>query len=113
MMVTYLELNGEPEWGREFVPPNLQRLVDALRAHFHVGPKLIGCKGDNNHLKGYHRSDEWLANSEFCTNRTYSRIETAGNREPGDRRWHCGLDAGGIPQAELIAAKLMLQRETP
>jgi hypothetical protein len=100
-MVTYLELNGEPEWDREFTPPNLQTFVTTLRAHFKVGPTSIGCKGDNNHLRGYHRSDEWLANSDFCTNRTYSRSETPGNREPGDRRWLCAVDIGGMPLIEM------------
>lgn len=101
-MVTYLELNGEPWWDREYVPPSLDALADALRAHFNVGPTLIGCKGDNNHLRGYHRSDEWLANSTFCTNRTYSRSETPGNRDPGSVRWICAIDIGGMPRSELI-----------
>ena len=102
-MPTYAELQQEVWWSREFQPPTLAELCRRLREHYNVGAIAIGSKGDNNHLRGYHRSDAWIENSRYCTNRTYSVTETPGNRNPGNVDWLCAIDMT-IPRTELVAA---------
>ncbi len=100
-MPSYDELDNEVWWRQEFEPPNLRKLTDALRAFYKVGPSLIGARGDNNHTSGYHRSRNWILNSRFCTNRTYSVSRTAGDRSGGDGNWFCAVDIT-LPTAVLI-----------
>jgi len=72
LAVSYDELESEPEWGREIVTSQLTNLGIALRGHFHVGADNWGTKGNNRHLAGSHRSQEWIRGSAYCTNRTYT-----------------------------------------
>jgi hypothetical protein len=65
-------LQVERWWGREIVTPEMvdfgHRLCQALgvpRSHF-------GSRGDNRHLNGGHRSQEWILNSRWCTSRSYT-----------------------------------------
>jgi len=102
-MVTLAELRTEAAWHAEFQPPELARLCQRLRSFYGVGPLYIGSKGDERHLRGYHRSARWIHTSRFCTNRTYSVTETPGNRTPGDENWLCAIDMT-IPRAQLISA---------
>lgn len=102
-MATYLELQAEPWWGAEYIPPNLRILVERLQRFYELGWTHIGCKGDNNHLRGYHRSRAWILNSRFCTNRTYSVSRTPGDRSGGDANWLCAIDMT-IPRTALLAA---------
>lgn len=100
-MPTYEELRSEVWWNNEFQPPTLAKLCADLRAFFKVSAVAIGSKGDNNHLRGYHRSFAWLKNSRYCSNRTYSTSETAGNRRPANGNHLCAMDIT-IPAAKLI-----------
>jgi hypothetical protein len=102
-MPTYAELQQEPQWAAEFIPPNLRILVTRLQAFYDLGWTHIGCKGDNRHLRGYHRSRNWILASDYCTNRTYSVSRTVGDRSGGNGDWLCALDAT-IPRAPLLAA---------
>lgn len=102
-MATLLQLESEPWWNEESVPPTLNKLAVDLRAALHVPANDVGMRGDTAHLRGYHRSAAWVKNSTFCTNRSYSVSETAGNRIPRDSNWVCAIDIGGMPQADLIA----------
>jgi hypothetical protein len=77
-VATYVELASEEVWQAEYVTPAMDQLANRLRSFYGVGPALIGCKGDNNHLSGYHRSRRWTEESVYCTNRTY------GNTYPLD-----------------------------
>jgi hypothetical protein len=43
-----------------------------LLAAYGVGATAFGIKGNTAHLSGGHRSQEWLRNSAYCTNRTYT-----------------------------------------
>lgn len=90
-------------WREETIPPSLAELGERLRAHYGLPAANIGVKGNTAHPRGYHRSRAWVKNSAFCTNRSYSVTETAGNRSGGDSRWCCALDVK-LPTAELIAA---------
>ena len=101
-MPTYLELQQEAEWLAEIVPPSLKALALKLRAFYHVDASAIGSKGNNVHLRGYHRSRNWIKNSRYCTNRTYSVTETLGNRSGGDGDWICAMDIT-IPRDQLIS----------
>lgn len=102
-MASYLQLEREIWWGREIQPPALAALSVRLRSFYSVGPAALGSKGDNAHLRGYHRSYAWVRNSSFCTNRSYSCTETPGNRNPGNVNWLAAIDAT-IPRAQLLAA---------
>lgn len=71
-MVTYKQLEAESYWGREESTPETKWLVAQLRAYFGVGADALGQKGDNKHLNGGHRSQEWILHSKYCTNHTYT-----------------------------------------
>lgn len=99
-MATYIQLRAEPAWGAEFAPPNLDAFYRQLRAFYGLGAAAIGGKGDNNHLSGYHRSRRWIAESRYCTNRSYS-VVLAGDKG-GNENWLAALDAT-IPAQQLYA----------
>lgn len=101
-MPSYDDLNDEAAWRAEYAPAALQRLADGLKAHWSGAGVWI--RGDNEHLRGYHRSRRWIQTSVYCTDRTYSVSRTVGDRSGGDPNWSCALDLGNIPQSELIAA---------
>lgn len=101
-MPSYDQLDNEAAWRDEFAPPALATLAAGLRAHWPGAGVWI--RGDNAHMRGYHRSRRWVKNSIYCTDRTYSVSRTAGDRSGGNENWACALDLGGIPQSELHAA---------
>lgn len=100
-MPSYEELRSEVWWDREFQPPTLAKLCSDLRAFYKVSAMNIGSKGNNLHLRGYHRSYAWLKNSRYCTNRSYSTTETSGNRRPANGNHLCAVDIT-IPATKLI-----------
>jgi hypothetical protein len=102
-VATLLQLEAEPWWNDESVPPALNQLAVKLRAALGVPADDVGMRGNTSHLRGYHRSSAWVTNSRFCTDRHYSVTETAGNRFPMNFNWVCAIDIGGMPQADLIA----------
>jgi hypothetical protein len=102
-VATLLQLQSEPWWNEESIPPTLNKLAVDLRAALHVPVNDVGMRGDTNHLRGYHRSAAWVHNSDFCTSRSYSVSETTGNRSPGDVNWVCAIDIGGLSQDDLMA----------
>lgn len=71
-MPTDAQLRSEPWWGREIVTPELVDFGTQLCKGLGVPRVNFGCKGDNAHLNGGHRSQEWILNSRFCTSRSYS-----------------------------------------
>jgi hypothetical protein len=71
-MVTYAELAAEPWWGREIVTPELDWLGDTLCTRLARPRGAAGSKGDNKHLAGAHRSQEWILASRYATSRTYT-----------------------------------------
>lgn len=71
-MATLLQLRAEPYWAREVVTPELDWLGDEL-CRLTGRPRVAaGTKGDVNHLRGAHRSQEWLRLSRYCVNRSYT-----------------------------------------
>lgn len=101
-MVTYLELGSEPVWGQQVTPTNmLELLIKPLRTFYGLGPALIGAPGDNNHLRGRHRSRDWDLTSRYCTDRSYA---TTDNRDKdGHGGWYRAIDVG-ITGPTLYAA---------
>lgn len=101
-MPSYDQLDNEAAWRDEFTPPALARLSSGLKAHWPGAGVWV--RGDNEHLRGYHRSRRWIKESDYCTSRTYSVSRTVGDRSGGDSNWCCALDLGNIAQSELHAA---------
>lgn len=96
-------ITSESWWGREVNAPTLVELGVKLREHYHLTAGAIGIKGNAAHTQGYHRSANWVRNSAYCTNRTYSVTETTGNRTPANADWCCALDLT-LPHDDLLAA---------
>lgn len=71
-MATLLQLQAETWWGREVVTPEMVWLGNALCARYRRPLYAAGSKGDEFHLNGSHRSQEWIFNSRYCTNRLYT-----------------------------------------
>lgn len=71
-MPSYSQLELEPWWGREIVTDELDWLGDELCRRTGRPRDAFGSKGNNVHLSGGHRSQEWLKNSDWCTNRNYT-----------------------------------------
>lgn len=104
-MPSYADLEKEPWWNAEIVPPNLSVLANKLVTYWGLSPGAIGIKGNNEHLYGYHRSRTWLKSSIYCTNRSYSTNETSGNINGGDSNWLCALDVSLPPELLLPACQ--------
>ncbi|MFI6160401.1 hypothetical protein ACIA59_10675 [Micromonospora haikouensis] len=71
-MPTYAQLQAEPSWNREIVTEEMDWLGDELCRRTRRPREAAGTKGDNAHLRGGHRSQEWIKKSRYCTNRTYT-----------------------------------------
>ncbi|HEY0697230.1 MAG TPA: hypothetical protein VGD43_05415 [Micromonospora sp.] len=71
-MVTYAQLQAEPYWSRETTTAEMDWLGDELCRRTGRPRTAVGIKGDNRHLRGSHRSQEWILNSRYCTDRTYT-----------------------------------------
>ena len=98
-MPSYDQLDNEPAWRAETAPPALRRLATQLES-FWGDQAQTWIRGDNEHLRGYHRSRRWIKESAFCTNHSYSVTRTPGDRSGGDSNWCCALDIS-LPQALL------------
>lgn len=71
-MPTYAQLQAESWWGREIVTPELDWLGDELCRRTRRPRAAAGTKGDSRHLRGSHRSQEWIEKSRYCTDRHYT-----------------------------------------
>jgi hypothetical protein len=71
-LATLEQLEAELWWGREITTSPMVGLGLQLRAAYHSGSDSVGIKGNEVHLNGGHRSQEWIRNSRYCTNRTYT-----------------------------------------
>lgn len=118
-MPTYTQLRAEPWWGREIVPDPLRDLGRRLCAAYGRPPEAWGTKGDNLHVYGAHRSQEWILNSRYCTNRTYTvqsgltalqaRYIAAGDFNPGSTERM--IEICGRLDQEVRAGRLEVVRE--
>lgn len=71
-MPTLQQLQAEPYWGREIVTDELRWLGAELCRRTGRPADAYGTKGNAAHLRGAHRSQEWILRSTYCTNRTYT-----------------------------------------
>lgn len=71
-MATLEQLKSEPWYGREITTSPMVGLGLQFRQAFQAGSGSVGIKGNEAHLSGGHRSQEWIRNSRYCTNRTYT-----------------------------------------
>lgn len=71
-MVSYSQLEDEPWWDRETVTNEHHWLGEELCRRTNQPPGAFGTKGNNAHLNGGHRSQEWIKNSIYCNNRLYT-----------------------------------------
>lgn len=91
-MPTPEELKSEQVWQSERIPLQLKNLRARLLARHDWADRQIGIIGDYRHLKGYHRSYNWVKYSQFCTDRQFSVSETSGNRNPANGDFVAGMD---------------------
>lgn len=98
-MPSYDQLDNEEEWRDEVAAPALVILANRIKAA--IPGAGVWIRGDNEHLRGYHRSRRWINNSIYCTDRNYSVTRTLGDRQGGDGDWACAVDIS-VPQSILI-----------
>lgn len=72
MAPTKAQLEAEPWWGREIVTAELDWLGDEICRLTGRPRGAAGTKGNIAHLRGAHRSQEWIKNSKFCARRNYT-----------------------------------------
>lgn len=106
-MPTYAQLQNEVWWGREIITPELTWFGDQLCAGLKVGRDAFGTKGDNNHLNGGHRSQEWILNSRFCTSRSYS---VEGGLSADQARHVSAFDITPASKADMLRISQNLDR---
>ncbi|MFC6017807.1 hypothetical protein ACFP2T_16520 [Plantactinospora solaniradicis] len=71
-MPSYSQLQAESWWGREITTAEIDWLGDELCRRTRRPRAAFGVKGDNKHLRGAHRSQEWIQRSRYATSRTYT-----------------------------------------
>lgn len=71
-MPTLAQLQDEPWWDREIVTTELDWFADELCRRTGRPRTAAGTKGNEAHLRGAHRSQEWILRSSYCTSRTYT-----------------------------------------
>jgi Putative peptidoglycan binding domain len=110
-MLTYAQLRAEQVWRDQIEPPELKRLRVDLEKYFDPSKTNIGTMGDNRHVRGYHRSRNWIVGSRFCRDRSYSTTETEGNRVGGDGDWVSAIDLViGEARARAVAHRVDIAR---
>ncbi|MEV4384401.1 hypothetical protein AB0J68_01530 [Micromonospora sp. NPDC049580] len=71
-MATSAQIQAESYWNREIVTPEIDWLGDELCRRTKRPRTAFGSKGNTAHLRGAHRSQEWIKRSRYSTNRTYT-----------------------------------------
>lgn len=102
---SYAQLQREPWWTREEVTPEIDWLGDELCKRTNRPRVAFGVKGDRLHVRGAHRSQEWIRHSAFCTNRTYtvqSGLTAAQERHLAGLDFNPGSDVEMIRQCKRI-----------
>lgn len=101
---TWDELTTESWFNDEVVSAAMFSCSSRWRSHWGVGPTLIGSKGDENHLRGRHRSRDWTRNSIYCTNRGYGDTDLRDRDAPASfGRYLRAFDIDGMPAGERWA----------
>ena len=112
-MVSLKDLQGEAVWRSERVPQGIAALRNDLLEFFQWPDWRIGTIGDEHHLKGYHRSRDWIQQSRYCSDRSYSVNESEGNRHGGKGYHIAGMDlVTNEVHARGIVARLQTAKAT-
>lgn len=104
-MPTYTQLQAEKWWGREVVTPEFNWFFGQVATALGIPRGNVGAKGDNQHLNGAHRSQEWIANSRWCTNRTYT-VQQGLTAEQARHLAGCDITPGSRDQMLAICRNL-------
>ncbi|GAA2636972.1 hypothetical protein GCM10010399_82630 [Dactylosporangium fulvum] len=105
-MPTYAQLQAESWWGREIVTPELRWLGDELCRRTGRPRDAAGNKGNNVHLRGAHRSQEWNLNSRYSTSRTYT---TQSGLTAAQARHIAGFDfTPGSPEDMIAQSRRLM-----
>lgn len=105
-MATLAQLEAEDEWWDEIVTTELDWLGDQLCSWLGISRGNFGAKGDENHLNGGHRSQDWIQNSQYCNNHSY----TVQSNLSGEQVFHIGAGDltpgswGTTSNRQLVAA---------
>lgn len=100
------QLQAEPWWGREIVTAELDWLGGELCRRTGQPRTAAGTKGDQYHLSGAHRSQEWILNSRYATNRTYT---VQAGLTAGQVRHVAGFDfTPGTPAAMVAQCRRLM-----
>lgn len=103
-MVTTAQLETEPAYLAEKVSAAMTACVQRWQSHWHVGWAVIGCKGDNRHLRGRHRSRNWTRTSQYCTDRGYGDTDPRDHNAPAEYGDYLrAFDIDGMPATERYA----------
>lgn len=112
-MPTYAQLQAESWWNREIRTDELKWLGDELCRRTKRPRTAAGDKGDQFHLNGAHRSQEWILHSRWCTSRTY----TVQSGLTGEQARHIagfdftpGSDSAMVAQCKRLMAALKAGR---
>lgn len=107
------QLEAEPWWDREIVTPEMDWLGDELSRRTGRPRDAFGTKGNTVHTSGGHRSQEWIKNSAYCDNHSYTvqsglsaeqaRHIAAGDWTPG--QW------GTVANRALVAVQTRALRD--
>jgi len=92
MIISYDILDNEAAWRDETEAPATAAFNARLRTRYGLSRSEGGSKGDNNHLKGRHRSRRWALESAYCTDRTYGTRDARDRTGDGD--WLRATDIG-------------------
>jgi hypothetical protein len=112
-MPTYAQLRVESWWGREITTSELDWLGDELCRRTKRPRGAFGNKGDNAHLRGSHRSQEWILKSRYCTSRSYtvqSGLTATQARHIAGVDFTPGSDSQMIAQCKRIYAAMRAGR---
>ncbi len=106
-MPTYTQLQAERWYNEELATPEMRAFGTRLCTALGVPAANFGSKGDNAHLNGGHRSQAWIENSRYCTNRTYA-VEPGLSAE--EKRWLSAFDITPKTRAQMLQISQNLDR---
>jgi len=81
-MPTGQQLEAEPWWFREIITAELDWLGDEICRRVGRPRDAFGTKGNYSHLSGGHRSQEWILNSDYCSNTSYTVQSGLSGEQP-------------------------------
>lgn len=103
-MPTYEALRAERPrgiavWNREIVTPEMTHAISLMANGLNLPVNRFGTRGDNKHVYGSHRSQEWIELSRFCTSRSNTWQAGLSSEQ---RRHIAGIDIGPFKKEQLL-----------